>query len=325
MRSNVMRYWYQPYLHPLMFLLLPFAALFAVGAGLRRWLYQSGLVKSHTVAAPVIIVGNITVGGTGKTPFVIWLVNFLRSQGYNPGIVSRGVGGKKHWQPHWVKADDIPANVGDEALLLLHNTQCPVVVGIDRVAAAQFLLKQSACNIIISDDGLQHYRLKRDIEIALVDGQRRMGNKYLLPAGPLRETVERLQSVDFVVVNNGNEQDQFVMTLQPTELVSVATPHKKNHFPAKQKVHAVAGIGNPQRFFMTLEKMDYVVIPHVFPDHHLFKKTDLEFNDGLPVVMTEKDAVKCKTIVKDGFWYLKVTPAVNKALEEALVAKMAKH
>lgn len=318
MRANVMRYWYQETLHPILFLLIPFTALFSILALMRRWLYRVGLFEVPAISVPVIIVGNITVGGTGKTPFVMWLAHFLQEQGYRPGIVSRGVGGVKQRQPRQVNVHDQPEQVGDEALLLAQHAKCPVVIGIDRVAAANFLLQHSNCNIIISDDGLQHYRLKRDIEIVMVDGERRMGNQWLLPAGPLREPTTRLNAADFVVVNAGGEQDQFSMVLRPVELVSVANANQTMELQPGQTVHAVAGIGNPQRFFSSLEKLNFTVIPHVFPDHYLFTSQDIQFADDLPIIMTEKDAVKCKTFANQNTWFLRVSADVSPALTTAL-------
>ena len=323
MTVNLTRHWYSKSLHFITFLFLPFSWLFAFCAAIRRWLYHTGWIKTHRFTVPVIVVGNITVGGTGKTPLVISLAHFLQAHGYRPGIVSRGIGGKKRLQPYWVQSHDSAAEVGDEAILLAH-TGCPVVIGIDRVAVVQDLLQHSTCNIVISDDGLQHYRLERDIEIAIVDGARRFGNQCLLPAGPLREPISRLQKVDFVIVNGGDQDDEFTMTLETASLIAL-----KNHqhqigladFPVK-KVHAIAGIGHPERFFNSLRKAGFAVMEHVFPDHHLYQAYELDFTDDLPIIMTEKDAVKCGSFADERYWYLPITAKINNKLEQCLLEKL---
>ena len=290
MSFDLTRYWYRPSLHWVSALLLPFSWIFGGCAAVRRWVYRYGVLRVHRLAVPVIVVGNITVGGTGKTPFVIWLAQFLREQGYRPGIVCRGVGGRKHVSPHLVALTDSATKVGDEALLLAKNSHCPVVVCRYRPEAVNYLLANSSCNIIINDDGLQHYRLDRDIEIAMVDGARRFGNHQLLPAGPLREPVSRLKTVDLVVVNGGHSHDEFQISFTPDEIISLKDNNVKKPLTAltKQTVHAVAGIGHPERFFSMLRQGGLEVIPHVFPDHHHFKPVDLQFNDTLPIIMTEK-------------------------------------
>lgn len=321
---DVTRYWYRPSLNFITFLLLPFSIIFSFCAAIRRWLYRVGALKTHHFTVPVIVVGNIAIGGTGKTPFVIWLVEFLISQGYRPGIVSRGVGGKQTTKPHWVKIDDFANEVGDEAILLAERAHCPVVISPDRVAAVEDLLQNSDCNIVISDDGLQHYRLGRDIEIAIVDGMRRFGNTHLLPAGPLREPIERLKKVDFVIVNGGNDKDTFVMTLEPQGLVSLQHPETIMNlieFPDK-KVHAVAGIGHPERFFLLLKNAGFDVIAHPFGDHYPYQSYDFDFTDSLPILMTEKDAVKCKKFATEHYWYVKVAAKLNNRLEQKLLEKI---
>jgi tetraacyldisaccharide 4'-kinase len=325
MKLDVETLWYRSSLHPLMILLLPFSGLFRVCVAIRRWFYRIGLLKTYRATAPVIVVGNLTVGGTGKTPFVIWLVNFLRSQGYHPGIVSRGVGGKKHYHPHCVTHDDEASLVGDEALLLLQNAGCPVVIGMDRAAAVSELLKYAVCDIVISDDGLQHYRMGRDIEIILVDGERNLGNQQLLPAGPLREPVSRLQTVDMVVINGGSESDVCTMSLKPVEFVSVSHPETIMSFEAfpRQKVNAMAGIGHPQRFFSVLSNAGFDVSSHVFPDHHAYASSELNFAESWPILMTEKDAVKCKAFADQRYWFLRVEPVMSSAVEEKILLKLS--
>lgn len=324
MKHSLTRAWYGQAITLLVILLLPFSWIFAACVAMRRWLYRNGLCKTYHFNVPVIVVGNLTVGGTGKTPFVIWLAKFLQAQGYHPGIVSRGVGGKKQITPHRVTVDDSASNVGDEALLLAQNTQCPVVIAIDRVAAVRQLLKTCDCNIVISDDGLQHYRMGRTLEVVMVDGERRFGNNRLLPAGPLREPRSRLRSVDFVVVNSEESVDTYTMSLQPTEFISVVNSQYKmtlQEFP-RDNLHAVAGIGNPQRFFMSLKQAGFNFIPHTFPDHHAYQPQDLMFTDTLPIVMTEKDAVKCVSFADQRYWYLNVSVKVNHKLEQALIQKI---
>lgn len=322
---DISKFWYRRIPHVFSFLLLPFSYLFGCAAALRRIFFRIGLIKTHAFDVPVLVVGNITVGGTGKTPFVIWLAAFLKEQGYNPGIVSRGVGGVRQKMPHWVHANDEAEQVGDEALLLVQATGCPVVICVNRVRAVTDLLQHSNCNIVISDDGLQHYRLGRDLEIAMVDGARRLGNGFLLPAGPLRETKERLNNVDFVIVNEGDELDEYLMNLTPLKLSALKTvrEYDLHEFPHK-KVHAVAAIGNPDRFFDTLRKAGFDVISHVFSDHYLYQSEDINFDDGLPIIMTEKDAVKCGSFADERYWSLGVAAKMNPEFEQKLLESISK-
>lgn len=324
MLINLPRYWYSRSFHLLTLLLLPFSWLFGAIVSMRRWFYRLGFFKVQRFPVPVIVVGNITVGGTGKTPFVIWLAKFLQSHGYTPGIVSRGVGGSKHTQPYFVKANDCISQVGDEAMLLWQHTHCPVVICIDRAAAVHALLNHVSCDVVISDDGLQHYRLGRDIEIGMVDGVRRFGNSYLLPAGPLREPRRRLQQTDFIVVTGQDVTDNFTMTLSPAYFVSMVDPHNRMNvkdFPYK-KIHAVAGIGHPERFFTTLQELGLDMFQHVFKDHYHYQAQDLDFKDELPIVMTEKDAVKCASFADYRYWYVAITAKINSRLEQALLEKI---
>lgn len=320
---SLIRTWYSRSFHFTTFLLTPFSWLFAMIVLIRRKLYRAGILASKRFALPVIIVGNIAVGGTGKTPLVIWLANFLRSQGYHPGIVSRGYGGKNRLRPYRVKLGDFAAEVGDEAILLERHTGCPVFICHDRVAAVSALLKKSACDVVISDDGLQHYRLARDIEIAVVDGARRFGNGRLLPAGPLREPVARLREAHFVIVNEGSDKDEFSMSFQPSQFISLQQAASVNwdDFP-RQRIHALAGIGHPERFFNTLRQAGFDVIPHAFPDHHPFQAGDLDFSDSFPIIMTEKDAVKCSAFADSRYWYVNITVKINNELKEKIMEKL---
>lgn len=324
MRHNIESYWYSTQWNWFAFLLRPFSWLFALCVAARRYSYKRGWIKTRHFPVPVIIVGNITVGGTGKTPCVIWLASYLQSLGYKPGIVSRGVGGARQVKPYWVKPSTLAIQAGDEAVLIAQRSACPVVVCVDRVAAVRDLLQHSQCNIVISDDGLQHYRLGRDIEIVLVDGLRHFGNGCLLPAGPLREPQSRLKNADFVLVNEGKAQDAYTMRVTPTKFVSLYDENNILSLEsfASKKIHAVAGIGHPERFFQALRKAGFEVVPHVFPDHYLYQASDLAFNDDLPVVMTEKDAVKCKLFADKRYWSVSVRVSMSPLFEQALLTKL---
>lgn len=326
MKHRLTDIWYRKSLHPAAILLLPFSYLFFICVFIRRWLYKTGLLKIYYFNPPVIVVGNLSVGGTGKTPFVIALAKFLQTQGYKPGIVTRGVGGKKRKHAYLVNGQDSPAKVGDEAILLVENTQCPVVIGINRAEAVQVLLENSNCNIVISDDGLQHYRLDRDMEIVMVDHERRFGNQYLLPAGPLREKKSRAAQADLVVVNGGDENNEYTLQLEPLECVSVVNPShvvKWEEFP-RGKIHAAAGIGHPDRFFQVLENAGFDIIPHTFPDHHLYQAFELDFADKLTIIMTEKDAVKCREFADERFWFLRVDAKMDTNVEQAILTRIKK-
>lgn len=310
---------------PLVLLSWVFRALVAA----RRFCYRVKLKKSHRFAVPVIVVGNITVGGTGKTPLVLWLVNFLKEQGFRPGIVSRGVGGKQQRAARWVERNSDPKWAGDEAVLLARQ-DCPVVIGIDRVAAVQELLAKSNCNIVISDDGLQHYRMGRDVEIVVIDGMRGLGNQRFLPAGPLRESPARLKTVDYVVKHvpafaPDSVSDELVMKLQGNLLVSVKDAEQRISLNSFQNatVHAIAAIGNPERFFSLLRHQGLTIIEHTFSDHYLYQPQDFNFNDKLPIVMTEKDAVKCENFADERFWFLPVRPEVSARFGVELLEKLS--
>lgn len=286
-------------------LLVPLSLLYAEVSRKRREHYLK--VPPSKIDIPIIVVGNITVGGTGKTPMVIWLVDWLCAQGWRPGVVSRGYGGRHtDGKPRRVEVGDDPAEVGDEPVVMARHTQVPIIVGRDREAAVQTLLRTTDCNIAISDDGLQHYRLWRDIEIAMLDGARRLGNGRCLPAGPLREPADRLDTVDYVVITEGNPgPGEYALRLFMRDAQRVHDP-REGARPLStfvgEVVHAVAGIGNPDRFFRALEHAGLDIICHPFPDHHQFTPHDLEFTDGGHVIMTEKDAVKCQTFASEKVW-----------------------
>jgi tetraacyldisaccharide 4'-kinase len=289
-------------------LLLPFAYVFSDIVRIRRFLYRKGILKSHSLSVPVVVVGNITVGGTGKTPLIIWLVELLKNAGYKPGIISRGYDGKSEAWPQLVTENSDVLSVGDEALLIAKQTRLPLVIDPSRVVAATKLLAEFDCNVILSDDGLQHYQLNRDIEIAVIDGERRFGNGYCLPAGPLREPIERLGSVNFVVVNGEKYAGhEFSMQLIGDMAVNLLTGERKplRTFQAMD-CHALAGIGNPERFFKLLESAGLSCISHSFPDHYLFEQNDIDFGDNKPILMTEKDAVKCSQFAGQQHWFVPV-------------------
>lgn len=301
--ERVVQQWYRPSLTLLTGCLLPLSLIFGVLVRARGSLYSRGWLKKTVLPVPVIVVGNLTVGGTGKTPVVIWLADMLRAQGYCPGIIARGVGGTQQRDVQSVMPDSSPFDVGDEAVLLARRSGCPVWVATDRVRAAESLLRETDCNVIVSDDGLQHYRLGRAFEVIIVDGARTFGNGAMLPAGPLREPKTRLSVADVVFVRG----EDFI--LQGSELAAVHDPDRRRPLAdfAGQTVHAVAGIGHPENFFADLRAQGITVIPHIFPDHFAFKKKDIFFHDELPVIMTEKDAVKCHAFAGDLHWCLPVS------------------
>lgn len=308
--------WYQP--SPLRWCLAPLSGLFRLIATLRRLAYQQGFFKSLPLPVPVIIVGNISVGGSGKTPLVLWLAQQLQQRGWQPGIISRGYGGKAVNYPVTVTADTLTSESGDEPKLLALRSGCPVVVAPDRVAAGQQLLTEFDCNVIISDDGLQHYRLARDLELVLVDARRGFGNGYCLPAGPLREPVSRLDKVDFVIWH-GDSQQPWTMQLHLKDTVNLIDQRRQplTHWQ-NQTVHAVAGIGDPPRFFGQLRAAGLNVIEHAFADHYVFSAVDLQFNDKLPVLMTEKDAVKCQTFASENCWSVPADAVLTDGLADAI-------
>lgn len=295
--------------------LRPLSAVFAVVSAIRRGYYRRP-GNHYTPAKPLIVVGNITAGGTGKTPLVIYLARKLREAGYTPGIVSRGYGAKAPSYPYAVSPQSGFREAGEEPLLIARQTQCPVIIDPDRVAAVKFLESRYPCDVVISDDGMQHYRLGRSLEIAVIDGQRGFGNGYLLPAGPLRERPARLESVDLIVCNGATRHalpaHTLRMDLAPTHLVHLADGKALAiDDPAltgltARKVHAVAGIGNPERFFTSLCDCGFDIITHIFRDHHDFTAADITFDDDLDVVMTEKDATKCLALASEKHWFLKV-------------------
>jgi tetraacyldisaccharide 4'-kinase len=313
-------YWYAR--SPWLVLLTPLSLLFRVLVRARRAAYRRGLLRSQRIDVPVIVVGNITVGGTGKTPLVAWLADYLGEQGFKPGIIARGYGGRAASWPQQVRADSDPAVVGDEAVLLAGLTGCPLAVGPDRVAAARALIKYNDCDLVISDDGLQHYALQRDIEIVVIDGVRRFGVGFMLPAGPLREPVSRLREADLLVVNGIGGAGEHPMKLKSGDahnLRADGVTKKLSEF-RDSRVHAVAGIGNPERFFQSLRQVIRRVEEHAFPDHHRFRANDLRFDDDAPVLMTAKDAVKCRRFASGIEWYVPVKAEMSRDFQARLNA-----
>jgi len=317
-------------------LLWPASLLYGLIARLRRMLYALRLLHSARMPVPVVVVGNIVAGGSGKTPLVLWIAEHLRAHGLRPGIVSRGHGGSLAAQgaaPVEVGIASDPTLVGDEPLLLARRGGCPVWVGRERAAACRSLLAaHPECNVLVLDDGLQHYALRRDLEIAVVDA-RGFGNGWLLPAGPLREPVTRLARVDAVVLNAGGgaapplpdgAAQSFAMRVSGRELVRLTDGSKTVDVAAlgARRVHAVAGIGEPRRFFRHLEALGLEVVAHAFPDHHRYVAADLAFGEDLPVLMTEKDAVKCRGFAQPHFWMLPVRAEPDPAFGEFLIGRL---
>ena len=313
--SRVDRIWYGE--SPIYWLLLPLSMLFAALIGFRRFVYRHGILRASCVGVPVIVVGNITAGGTGKTPVTIWLARALSKSGRSPGIVSRGYRGNVGARPVCVRPDSDPAIVGDEAILLASKCGCPVVVHPDRVAAAKMAVELGA-GIVIADDGLQHYRLKRDFEIAVVDANRGFGNGSMLPAGPLREPISRLKSVDRILIHRHADDEHelfrrahdtpplnFRLRVEGVSRLDRSESRQLVDF-AGSTVQAVAGIAHPERFFRMLESNGINVVRHPLPDHADITPDDLVFTDDLEILMTEKDAVKCQWIDTSKCWFVAV-------------------
>jgi tetraacyldisaccharide 4'-kinase len=299
----------------------PLAGFYGVVVKVRRALYRAGWLRAVQLPCAVIVVGNLTAGGTGKTPLTLALIDALRTRGYKPGVVSRGYGGSVR-EPTLLGDDPNPAECGDEPCLI-RAAGVPVAVGRDRPAAAQLLIA-AGCNVVIADDGLQHYRLARDIEICVIDGERRFGNARLLPAGPLREPLDRLDRIDFRVCNGGVPQSGEVpMRLQGGKACALSNGHEQPVAAfVETPVHAVAAIGHPRRFFDSLLAQGIEVIAHPFPDHHAFVAADLDFRDDLPVLMTEKDAVKCRAFTGPNWWSVPVRAELPEAFYDALSSRL---
>lgn len=317
---SIQSLWYDN--HLLAHCLRPISWLYKSVIYLRKTCYRLGVFNVVQFDYPLIVVGNITVGGSGKTPLVLYLAELLTQQGYKPGIVSRGYGGKAERYPMFVTGDSDPQQAGDEPVLIAKRSQCPVVVDPKRVNAVKKLLANTDCNIIISDDGLQHYAMGRDIEIAVIDAERYLGNGLCLPAGPLRESRRRLHSTDMIVSNGKHPDAEYTMHLHADLIVNCLNSEltaEVNDFSGQQ-FHALAGIGNPQRFFTTLQQMGVQFQAHVFADHYPYTAKDLVFNDSRPIIMTEKDSVKCQGFATANMWYLPITARLGQRFDQQLLS-----
>jgi tetraacyldisaccharide 4'-kinase len=323
---RLQHYWYCR--APIHLILLPLSGLFGLLAALRRQLYRLGWLSSAALPVPVVIVGNITVGGSGKTPFTLWMAERLLEAGWHPVILSRGYGGSQQ-TARAVQPDDSPTEVGDEPLLMAQRRLCPVWIGRDRLAAGQALLNaHPECDILLCDDGLQHYRLQRNLEIVVIDNRRGFGNGWLLPAGPLREPLSRLAKADAIVLHGGTPQvGQYAMELHGETFYNLLNPQQTATAAdfQGQRLHALAGIGHPQRFFDHLHRLGLEPLPHPFPDHHAYCAEDLAFPDADAILMTEKDAVKCAAIATEQCWVLRVDARLDPALFEHLLERLSPH
>jgi len=326
-------YWYDGSAIP--FLARLASPLYGAAIALRRMAYRRRWLKRHSLPVPVVVVGNVTAGGTGKTPLTIALVNRLREAGWKPGVASRGYGREDAGTPRWVLASTDTAVGGDEPVLIAWKTGVPVRVDADRVAAGKALV-EAGCDIIVCDDGLQHYRLARDIEVEVVDAQRRYGNGRLIPAGPLREPASRARDCDFRVVNMGQASDgteaqtacgfgewPMQLRIDSAQPLQGGRARRLSHFQG-QRVHAVAGIANPQRFFDMLRARGIGVVPHAFADHQVYQPQDLSFGSQLPVLMTEKDAVKCRAFGNDWHYAVPLRAELPAAFWVALTDRLDK-
>ena len=325
---KLINFWYSKATF-LNWILYPFELLYLLVVFFRKAFYRYNIIKTHRFHVPVIVVGNITVGGTGKTPMVIYIANYLKKNGFHPAVVSRGYKSKKAKLTSIVPKNADPILFGDEPVLIANSIDCPIAIGIKRSAAVSLLLNTfNDIDVIISDDGLQHYSLYRNLEIVVVDGERLFGNKHCLPCGPLREPIGRLSTVDLIILNqpedlNFKKQDkqlhinQYTINLMSEKIYNLIKPEITENYSYFKKfpyVHAVAAIGNNQRFFNALNKIGIKTINHHFIDHYQYKEQDLCFNDNIPIIMTPKDAVKCCKFAKDNFWVQQVKVKLN--LEE---------
>jgi tetraacyldisaccharide 4'-kinase len=333
MEQRLTKLWYRDSAGPS--LLQPLSWLYGVAIQVRHTAYARGWLRTHHVGKPVIVVGNLTVGGTGKTPLVIWLARQLTERGLKVGIVSRGYRAKPDDTPRLVTEDSSWRAVGDEPLLLFHGTGCATMVARDRVAGARALVAQGV-DVVIADDGLQHLRLARDCEIVVIDGARGFGNGRVLPAGPLREPVSRLAEADLVVINGAAEHASLnrpgasleARALQMSLVAGEARRLDGQEAPRPLElfrggpVHAVAGIGHPERFFRGLRARGLDITEHAFADHHPFVPRDLSFDDDLPVLMTEKDAVKCGSFANSRLWSVPTAAAFSETHTHALLERV---
>ncbi|MED5530625.1 MAG: tetraacyldisaccharide 4'-kinase [Pseudomonadota bacterium] len=315
-------------------LLWPFSMIYRMVVVLLRKKHQSNN-DLQKLSVPVIVIGNISVGGTGKTPLLIALANILKSKGINPGIISRGYGGKAATYPLEVSLETNVTECGDEAILLAEKTGCPIVVAPDRKKALKSLIEKHAVDIVLSDDGMQHYRLSRDLEICVIDGKRLFANGFCFPAGPLREPIKRLTEVDFIVINgktseqSGMLQSAAEMIVEPKFLVNLLTEEKRPFsgapFNMGSVVQAVSAIGNPQRFYDLLDELPYRMKKFSFPDHFLYSEEDflsMDLDHHQPIVMTEKDAIKCRGFAQSNYWYLLTEVSLPQSFTDDFVTQV---
>lgn len=324
--DRLLQAWYAG--HPALTLLRPLEALYRRVVRGKRERFLAGQGDIYRAPVPVLVVGNITVGGTGKTPLILFLIEHCRQRGLRVGVVSRGYGATPPQLPWRVRADQSAEQAGDEPLLIVQRTGVALMIDPDRGQAVRALLEAEPLDLILCDDGMQHYRLARDLELVLIDAARGLGNRRCLPAGPLREPVERLEEVDAVLYNGAqaDRDDGFAFTLAPTALVNLRSGERRDLacFAPGQALHAVAGIGNPQRFFNTLRDLGWQPVPHAFADHAAYSAQALSFAPQLPLVMTEKDAVKCRAFAADDWWYLAVDAVPSPAFVAWLDAQLTR-
>jgi tetraacyldisaccharide 4'-kinase len=315
--------WYDA--HPIRWVLWPVSQIYRLVITVRRWCYRVHIKKTVHFSTPIIVVGNLTVGGTGKSPLTSQIAKWLLQKGYRVGLVSRGYGGQSTVWPREVTADIDATLVGDEAVMLVRQTGCPMVVGPDRVAAVKKLLSEYELDFVISDDGLQHLALGRQIEIVLIDGDKKLGNNMLLPAGPLRESASRLKSVDFVVQHGGTSAFDYTMRLideAPYHLLTEKTVDW-SYFKGKHVI-AMAAIGSPDRFFSSLERHGVEFERRVYPDHHHFQQQDIVCPEDSVILMTEKDAVKCRGLDQiDRCWCVPVCVELDESFYSALESRLS--
>jgi tetraacyldisaccharide 4'-kinase len=339
---DITQYWQS--INWLTLLLYPLSLLYQFVVFIRRLCYKFSCFKSHTFPVPIIIVGNITVGGNGKTPLIIYLLEEFKKKGYKPGVVSRGYGAINPDLDSGgciiVDMTQTAKSQGDEPWMIANKTSCPVVIGRKRSHAVELLLKEFDCDIVLSDDGLQHYAMSRDIEICVVDTSKNFGNRLCLPAGPLREPESRLKEVDYIVYHQTNKLTNHTLSIAESSMTTSTTIstmqltfdqcyHLTTHetiglADLKQTtIHAIAGIASPQRFFIQLEQAGFKIIEHPFSDHYQYQLSDLEFNDSLPIIMTEKDAVKCNHFNLENCYYFSVKADVSENLIMNIIKKLS--
>ncbi len=320
-------YWYESNVLAILVvcLLLPLSGLYCLITMVRRQLYQLNIKKSFSAQVPVVVIGNIVVGGSGKTPLLISLCDYVSKKGFKPGVVSRGYGGSVTGLKQVAK-HDLAEQVGDEPLMIFQRTNAPVVVGVDRVSAINYLLTNNQCDIVFSDDGLQHYRMRRDFEIAVIDAVRKFGNGFCLPAGPLRERVSRLKEVDLVVYNGGNMnnsgENSYTLKVIGLKQLNGENSRTLSSFETNMTVHAVAGIGNPARFFNQLVNSGINIIEHAYSDHHKYTQHDFSGWHTDCIIMTEKDAVKCRHLSLPDAWIVIVNAELSETLEAQLDSRL---